>query len=99
VALLSRIRGLLGTFLGGYIADRLATRDVRWYVWLPGVAFLALPFSVFFYLWPDYRVGLAVASVATLLGAYYLGPRSRSRRRWRRSGCAPGAASCCSSPI
>lgn len=67
--------GLIGTFLGGYIADRLAVRDVRWYVWLPGGAtFVALPFSVFFYLWPDYRVGLAVASVATLLGSYYLGP-------------------------
>jgi MFS family permease len=30
--------GMAGTFLGGYFADRLARRDLRWYVWLPGIA-------------------------------------------------------------
>jgi predicted MFS family arabinose efflux permease len=67
--------GLFGTFLGGYIVDRLIVRDMRWYVWLPGMAVLiALPFSVFVYLYPDYRVALAVQMLPTLLGSYYLAP-------------------------
>ena len=67
--------GLLGTFLGGYVADRLSVRDVRWYVWLPGGAtLLAVPFSMFVYLWPDYVVALSVAAIPGMLGAYYLGP-------------------------
>jgi MFS family permease len=67
--------GLLGTFLGGYLGDRFATRDKRWYVWLPAVATIsAIPFSLFFYLWDDYRVAMVVAIVPAMLGAYYLAP-------------------------
>lgn len=67
--------GLLGTFLGGWLGDRLALRDRRWYVWLPACATLiAIPFSVFFYLWSDYRVAMIVAIVPAFLGAYYLAP-------------------------
>jgi len=67
--------GLLGTFLGGYLGDRLSVRDVRWYVWLPGIATLvAIPFSMFVYLWDDYVLALCVAAIPGMLGAYYLGP-------------------------
>jgi MFS family permease len=67
--------GLLGTFLGGLVVDRLIRRDMRWYVWLPGAAtLLALPFSVVFYLYPDYRIALLVALIPTMLGSYYLAP-------------------------
>ncbi|MGH8597214.1 MAG: MFS transporter, partial [Gammaproteobacteria bacterium] len=67
--------GLLGTFLGGVLADRLIRRDVRWYVWLPGITvMIAVPFSAFVYTYPDYRVALTVAMVPSLLGAYYLAP-------------------------
>jgi len=67
--------GLLGTFLGGWLGDRLARRDLRWYVWLPGLASLvALPFSAFVYLWPDYAVALLVSALPGMLGSYYLGP-------------------------
>ncbi len=67
--------GLLGTFLGGWLGDRLARRDGRWYVWLPGCATLvAIPFSLFFYLWDDYRVAMVVAIIPSMLGAYYLAP-------------------------
>ncbi len=30
--------GAAGTFLGGYLADRLRRRDLRWTAWLPGMA-------------------------------------------------------------
>jgi predicted MFS family arabinose efflux permease len=67
--------GLLGTFLGGYLGDRLARRDGRWYVWLPAIAtIVAIPFSLFFYLWSDYAVAMVVAIVPAMLGAYYLAP-------------------------
>jgi MFS family permease len=67
--------GLLGTFLGGWLGDRLARRDGRWYMWLPALAtIIAIPFSLFFYLWADYRVAMVVAILPAMLGAYYLAP-------------------------
>jgi MFS family permease len=66
---------IAGTFLGGYMGDRLGVRDVRWYVWLPGLAtMLSLPFTAFGYLWHDPNAALWVLSVHYFLGAYYLGP-------------------------
>ena len=37
ISILSLIAGI-GTFLGGFAADRLSTRfnDRRWYLWVPG---------------------------------------------------------------
>jgi predicted MFS family arabinose efflux permease len=67
--------GMAGTLLGGWMADRLALRDFRWYVWLPGLAtLLSVPFSAAVYLVPDYAVALLIAIVPTMLGSYYLGP-------------------------
>jgi MFS family permease len=67
--------GMLGTFSGGWVADRLGVRDVRWYVWLPGLATLiSVPFAAFAYLWHQPVVALLVYSVPYVLGAYYLGP-------------------------
>src|SRR6202012_3094311 len=43
----------VGTFLGGYLADRISVRtsDRRWYMWLPGYATLAMvPFQFSSYL-------------------------------------------------
>jgi predicted MFS family arabinose efflux permease len=45
---------LLGTFLGGWLADRLWTRDERWLMWLPAISTLvSLPFWALFLLWPS----------------------------------------------
>jgi MFS family permease len=66
---------IAGTFLGGYFGDRFGARDVRWYVWLPGIAtMVSLPFSAFVYLHGDAYTALWVLSVSYFLGAYYLGP-------------------------
>jgi len=64
-----------GTFLGGWLGDRLARRDQRWYMWLPGLSTaLGIPFAAAVYLWPDRYVALGFAIPALLLGAMYLGP-------------------------
>jgi MFS family permease len=75
LALISLFAGGTGTFLGGWLGDRLAPRDQRWYLWLPaGATTLGIPFAAAFYLWPDGYVALAFGAPATLLGAMYLGP-------------------------
>ena len=67
--------GILGTASGGYVADRLARRDARWYVWLPGVATLiSVPFSTTAYVWPEPLVAFWILAVPSFLGSYYLGP-------------------------
>jgi predicted MFS family arabinose efflux permease len=67
--------GLLGTFLGGYLCDKLAVRDQRWYLWLPaGATILAIPFSVFVYLWPVHVQALIVVNIPIVLGLFYIAP-------------------------
>jgi predicted MFS family arabinose efflux permease len=69
------LTGMIGTFLGGYLGDRLGVADKRWYAWVPGIATLtAVPFSVAFYLWEDPIVALFLAIPGAILGPMYLGP-------------------------
>jgi predicted MFS family arabinose efflux permease len=42
MALLTGIGGVVGTLIGGALADRLARKDVRWYMWLPAIATLLI---------------------------------------------------------
>ena len=75
LALIALFAGGLGTFLGGFVCDRLAPRDERYYVWVPAIATaVGIPFAVGLYLSPDRYVALGYAVPATLLGAMYLGP-------------------------
>ena len=67
--------GSAGTFLGGYLADRLARRDQRWYMWLPALATTAfIPFAFFLYLASDPYLGLILYFPGSILGGMYLGP-------------------------
>jgi MFS family permease len=75
LALVALFGGGLGTFLGGWLGDRLAPRDQRWYMGVPGVATaVGIPFAAGVYLWPGGYGALAFAVPAALLGAMYLGP-------------------------
>jgi MFS family permease len=75
LALIALFAGGLGTFLGGWLGDRLALRDLRWYVGVPGIATaLAIPFAVGVYLWPERSGALLFAVPAAILGPMYLGP-------------------------
>jgi MFS family permease len=67
--------GVLGTFLGGWLTDRVIGRDLRWYAWIPGLGTLIyVPFVFLFYLWPDGQGALALAALPAVLGGLYLGP-------------------------
>lgn len=50
--------GIVGTLLAGYIADRFATRDPRWYLWIAigAAGFIAIVQVLFLFLsgWPSY---------------------------------------------
>ena len=66
--------GAVGVFGGGLIADRLATRDQRWYMWLPALAgLIALPFVVSVYLVEDRYTVLMCMVVPGVLSNVYLG--------------------------
>jgi len=75
----------IGALAGGRLADGLGSRDVRWYMWLPGAAALAaLPFAAGFLLWPEdvaLEVGgrqvlpaLLILCPASMLGGFWSGP-------------------------
>ncbi|HIF95099.1 MAG: MFS transporter [Myxococcales bacterium] len=67
--------GVAGTFLGGYLADRLSKRDRRWYMWVPALGtVISIPFSFFLYLSSDPYVALALYFPGSILGGMYLGP-------------------------
>lgn len=66
--------GAIGVFGGGLIADRLAPRDKRWYVWLPAISgFVMVPFMASVYLVDNAYAALALGVVPGVLANTYLG--------------------------
>ena len=69
--------GAVGTFLGGYLADRISVRtdDRRWYMWVPGSATLAMvPFQFSAYLSESLAVMVPSFVVMLILGSFFFGP-------------------------
>lgn len=74
LALIIGLGGAIGVFGGGLLADRLAPRDKRWYVWLPALTGLvSLPFMVTVYLVDSPYTALSFAVIPGLLSNVYLG--------------------------
>lgn len=76
LALVSGI-GAIGTFMGGYLGDKLADRtgEKRWYFWVPGIAtFVMVPFQLIAYMNGGIEAVLASLMFVTILGNMYLGP-------------------------
>lgn len=75
LALASGVAGAIGTFLGGYLGDKLAVRDKRWYLWIPMIAgIIALGPYVFLLLSDNPTVVVCLLFGANILGAMYFGP-------------------------
>jgi MFS family permease len=69
--------GAVGTFLGGWLCDRISVRtdDRRWYMWLPGYATLAMvPFQFSSYLAGSLWVMVPSFVVMIVLGSIFFGP-------------------------
>ena len=76
--LINPLPSMLGGFLGGIVIDKLITRDLRWYLWLPALAMLAnFPLIAGFLLWPTtdtlwddgLPVGFAFSIFASIAGS------------------------------
>ncbi len=75
LALIIGVAGGAGTFLGGYLVDKLSKGDPRWSVWVPAAALaIATPFSFIFYLSPVLPLALAAFVIPAVVSAIYLGP-------------------------
>ena len=73
LALIGGIIGGVGTFFGGWLADRLAQRDQRAYVWLTAaVKILIAPFVAWFYFETDTRIAAYLLAFIAFLGGFYL---------------------------
>jgi len=69
--------GAIGSFLGGFLADRLSTRndDKRWYMWVPGVACLSMvPLQFVSYLSPNLTLVVPCFSIMVVLASMFFGP-------------------------
>ncbi len=78
--LTSPLPSMLGIYLGGMLADRMATRDRRWYMWVPAIGqLISVPLLCAFLLWPaDDRLALPfglpdipVAFVFSIVGSVF----------------------------
>lgn len=75
VAPIVTLLGAAGVLLGGWAADRLGRRDLRWTAWVVAAGKLAaFPCWMAFYLSESLWIGIPAYMAANLLSALYLGP-------------------------
>ena len=74
LAFIIGVAGGAGTFLGGYVADKLSHRDIRWNTWVPAIAgLIALPFSFgIYYFATSGEMALLFFVLPAFLGNLYL---------------------------
>ncbi len=67
--------GGFGALLGGFLADRMARKDLRWNAWIVAVAkILGMPLFIVFYMSSDLNIMVPIYVLSSVLGAFYLGP-------------------------
>jgi len=84
LAIVSAVSGVGGTWLGGWLADKMsqARGDVRWQMWTPGIAtLLNVPAAVLAYTLGDTNVVIATMFVSLVFGVMYLGPSYATMQR------------------
>ena len=75
LGLLAAFGGGVGTFMGGYLTDRLRNRNIRWYLWLPACAalFALLP-TIYIIYGNNTNVVIGMLFLTYFSTALYLGP-------------------------
>jgi len=69
------IGGTAGVFGGGWLADRLGSRDQRWYAWLPAIAWLiTTPTYLLGFMSPSLAVAWPLLLIPNALNILWLGP-------------------------
>ena len=67
--------GMVGNFAGGFISDRLSSRDPRWAMWIPAIAnVMTVPFAAIAILSRDFYFSLAMYVIPLTFAYIYLGP-------------------------
>jgi MFS family permease len=69
--------GLLGTYIGGWLADQMSRRsqDERWYLWVPALASaIVAPFQLTAYLSNDVAVVVSALAINGLFATMFFGP-------------------------
>jgi len=75
LGLISGISGALGTFLGGFLADKLGNRDIRWYLWIPIIGGLTSMVPAYYTLLGSNKTLVLAAIIPSqILSTLYLGP-------------------------
>ena len=65
----------LGYFMGGYITDRLSTKDKRWYLWVPAIALiLAIPLSLVAFFASAKNITMFAIVLPAFLNSLFLAP-------------------------
>ncbi len=74
MALTTGIGGGLGSFCGGWLADKFGAKDVRWYLWIPAIlTSLLVPVQLAILLSGDVYFALVMTAPFHFLSAAYLG--------------------------
>ena len=75
LAVLAGVFGGVGTFLGGYLSDRFGTRDLRWYAWVPAIAYaVCIPLVAATFLADSGTVALLFHALPAAIGSIFVGP-------------------------
>ena len=69
------IAGILGTWLGGWLANHFGSIDRRHVVTAPAIGMaLAVPLAVLAFMQSDWRIALALLFLPTVFNSFYYGP-------------------------
>ncbi len=75
LSLVAGLSGAIGTFSGGFLADRFGVDDKRWYTWIPLIGGCLAFFPYFYVLLGDSTTGIMVVLFfVSIVNSLYLGP-------------------------